>query len=64
MVNTTNVYKCTYSIISENPKKGRGRKPRKDAIAGEEVLLYRKRMKEKGNDWIEVLKFFVQPKDI
>ena len=36
----------------------------KDAIAGEEVLLYRKGMKEKRNDWKELLKFFVQPKDI
>ena len=58
------VYKCTYSIISENPKKGKGRKPRKDAIRGEEVLLYRKGMKERGNDWKELLKFFVQPKDM
>ena len=58
------VYKCTYSIISENPKKGKGRKPRKDAIRGEEVLLYRKGMKEKEMTEKELLKFFVQPKDM
>jgi len=53
-----------FVIGEKKRKRARTKTPRKDSISDVEVMLYRKAIERKGNDWKQILEYFVRHNDL